>query len=446
MERYIRKKEIKIKYPEFAYSFILTSLLCILGSGSNTFSFILLLGFIPLIFKPEFLIGPLFFSSIWSGYLLVSGGQSLARYLTFFFIFGVLVKAIQRKSKIRVDFWFTTTVVAILLGLVLSLYGSFGYTSLPVSYVLNLLLFIVAIYCPISSRKLLTNQLWSFSVLSVFYALWFMLRNGLDAFDEGKLGVLEEGVNSNSIAKGICVLAVVVLAHFLINNLKGKLIHIALILVSVFMLFLTGSRTSLVAFIITAIICILYWMRLNSKKIGWTVVILGVSLIGFYFVYDLLLDALPDLMSRFTLEDTLSDGGSGRVDVWKAYFENYFPTYWLFGMGFDPLNLFHAIEQVNGIGHGAHNIFVDILASAGVVGLLLYMSMFVKGYKESRVLIKNDVSVLIPFAMLTACLAVGIGENVLRGRLVWFALAIILMYRQVDADKKNALDEQQEEK
>jgi len=435
MERAKPIGDAKIKHPELIYSFVLMAVLCLLGGGNSIFSILILICFIPLMFKPEYLIGPVIFSSIWGNYIIVASGQSLARYLTLFFIFGVLVKVIQQKRKIKVDFWFITIILAILLGLMLSMFGIHGYTSIPTSYILTMFLFLVAIYCPISSKEVLIKQLWYFSILSIAYSCWFLLRNGLDAFDEGKIGMIEDGVNSNTVAKGICIVAIVILTHFLYVNLKRKIVHITLILMSVFLLFITGSRTALVAFIIAGTICILYWLRSSSKKAIGAIIVIAVSLILFTYIYNFLLEALPELMKRFALDDVLEDGGTGRIDVWKAYMECYFSDYWFFGIGFDPLNLYYAVENVNGIGHGAHNHIIDILASSGMVGLVLYFSMYIKAYKEGFKLAKTEKSVIIPLGMLTASLALGIGENVLRGRLLWFSIFLILMLKQVNEKK-----------
>lgn len=424
---------------ELIYSIALIAVLCFLG-GNRIASLFVLVGFIPLILKPEFLIGPIFFATIWGSYIVVLEGQSLSRYLVIFFIAGVVMKMLVEKSRLNLDFWFGTSVAAILLGLALSLWGIYDYTSIPTSYILNFLLLIAILHCPISSKELLIKQLWCFSVLSVMFGYWFLLRNGLDAFESGKIGMLEEGVNSNSVGKGICILIIIILAHFLIKGFKGKFVHIALILVSILLLFLTGSRTSFVAFLIAGIIIVLYWMKLNAKKIWKAALIIGIAVVGFYFVYNYLLEALPSLMQRFTFKDTLEDGGTGRVDVWKAYIEVYLPEYWFIGVGFDPLNLFHAIKKVNGIGHGAHNHIIDMLASTGIVGLMLYSWMHIKGLRIGSSYAKTDITILLPWSMLIATLLLGIGENVLRGRILWLSLALIVVFKNlIDKEKEHEL-------
>lgn len=421
----------KIEYPKLLYSLVLIAVLSFFGGMNKLIPAVVLVAFIPLMFDPEYLIGPVFYSCMWNGHDIFTSGQTFARYFIIFFIFSVVVNIIQKNRRIKVDFWFITVVLGILLALMLSAFGVYGYTSIPASYILNLMLFLVALYCPVKSKDLFKKQLWYFAILSLIYTTWFVLRNGFDAFEEGKLGSIDD-VNTNGIGKILCIIAIVVFCHFLASGLQSRILHISMLLVSVLLLFLSGSRTSLLAFLIAAVICLLYWMKLNSRKIIGTVIVIALVLLLFSYIYDYLVEAYPVLMERFTVEDTLEDGGTGRVAVWASYMTRYFPKYFMFGMGFDPLNLFRAIESVNGIGHGAHNHIIDILASTGVVGLALYIPMHIKGCKEGMQLAKRDAFAMVPFGVLIATLAIGIGENILRGRLLWFSVALIMLLKKLN--------------
>ncbi len=77
-------------------------------------------------------------------------------------------------------------------------------------------------------------------------------------------------------------------------------------------------------------------------------------------------------MSRFTIDSIIATGGTNRVSIWKAYFDYYFPSHWLFGIGFDPLNMYYAIEKYLKIGHGAHNLIIDIISVSGMFGLIIF--------------------------------------------------------------------------
>ena len=422
------------------YSIAQVVALCLFGSGNETFAKLVLIGFIPLIFKPECLIGPLFFADTFSNYVLVGEAQSLSRYLILFFIAGVVMKMMFTSKRIKVDFWLIAIILMALLGLLFSCFGLFGYTSLPFTYLYNLLYFFCLLQCAVKATTNIIGQMWSFTVLSVLYSVWFVLKNGLDVFIDGRVGVFEEGVNANTIAKGLCILAIIVLAHFMVNNFKHKIFHVGLLMLSVFVLFLTGSRTGFIAFFIGAAFAFLYWLKMSKKKIGTAVAVTLIFFVGIYYLYGYMMEEFPTLMERFTVEDVVASGGTGRVDVWSAYMTHYFPDYWLFGIGFDPLNMFHAAEAVNGIGHGAHNILIDILSASGLVGLTLFTTVYVRGFLDMKNGIKANRNIFIPLAMMIGILATGIGENVFRGRALWFAIslgALLLKERNAQIELEN---------
>lgn len=421
------------------YSLLLTLLLCLLGGGNTAVTFIALLGYIPLLLRPECLIGPVLFTSVFDDYILITAGQSLGRYVAIFFIVGVLMKLMFAKRKIKIDFWFIIAVVIAITSIILSFFGIKGYTSFPITLVFNLIFFFCMLNCPISSKKVLVDQIWWFTILTLAYSAWFLLQNGLSAFEEGRVNIFEDSVNANQMAIGLAMLAASLVAHFLISNFKQKALHIALILATVFLTFLTGSRTSLLAILISSVIIFLYWLKLNSGKFGTALVITLLSAVLLYGIYQFLVSRFPLLMDRFTVDNVVESGGTGRVDVWKAFLTEYFPHYWLFGIGFDPQNLFYAVADVNGVGHGAHNIIIDILASSGIFGLTLHLMVFEKTRKEIKISAKKDCSALFPFAMLVCIIFTGIGENVIRGRLFWFSIALCIIFTiLINKEKTNA--------
>ena len=421
------------------YSLLLTLLLCLLGGGNTAVTFIALLGYIPLLLRPECLIGPVLFTSVFDDYILITAGQSLGRYVALFFIVGVLMKIMFAKKRIKIDFWFVITVVITASAVILSFFGIKGYTGFPTTFFFYLLFFFCMLNCPISSRKVLVDQIWWFTILTLAYSAWFLLQNGLSAFEEGRVGKFEDAVNANQMAIGLAMLAASLVAHFLINNFKQKTIHITLILATVFLTFLTGSRTSLIAILLSSVIIFLYWLKLNSGKFGTALLIIILSAVLLYGIYQFLVARFPILMDRFTVDNVVESGASGRIDVWKAFLTEYFPDYWMFGIGFNTKNLFHAVTDVNGIGHGAHNIIIDILASSGIFGLFLYFSLFVKTSKEVKISAKKDCSALLPFAMLVCIIFTGIGENVIRGRLFWFSIALCIIFTiLINKEKTNA--------
>lgn len=423
--------EEKSERNTLIYSLLVTLLLCLLGGGNTTIAIVAFFAYVPLALHPEFLIGPMLFTTVFDDYILIAEGQSLGRYIALLFIVSVLAKLMFSHTNIKLDFWFIISIVLILSSTTLSLFGLMGHTSLPISFIFNILLFLAFINCPTKkSNKLLTVQIWCYSIVSTIYATWFLLQNGLSVFEEGRIGQFEESVNANDLAVGLALLAAVVVSHFLANNFKNKTLHLVFFVGSVIITVLTGSRTSLIAILVSTIFVFLYWMKINSKITFKVLFIIIGILLMLIISYNILLKNFPVLMERFTIESVIDSGGTGRFNVWKTYMNVYFPDYWLLGIGFDPQNIFKAVEVVNGVGHGAHNIIIDILASSGIFGLFIYILIFSHSYKEINSCVKSNAHFLIPISMIVCVIFTGVGENVIRGRLLWFSIALgILMVK-----------------
>ena len=218
----------------FTYSVIISVALCVLGSSGGIINLLLLLAYLPLVFKPSLLLGPIFLATVFDSYILVAAGQSFSRYLVLFFIAGIILNVVIVEKKVKTDFWFIAFLLMMGLGIALSSWGALGYVSIPTTYILNLMLFFCLAVCPVISLRQLVNSLWVFAILSELYAARFILQNGLSAFEEGRVGIFEESVNANEIAIGLALIGVIIVAHFLINNLRGKIIHIATFIVMIY--------------------------------------------------------------------------------------------------------------------------------------------------------------------------------------------------------------------
>ena len=98
--------------------------------------------------------------------------------------------------------------------------------------------------------------------------------------------------------------------------------------------------------------------------------------------------------------------------------------------------MFYAIESKWLVGHGAHNIIVDILSASGVIGLLVYTFYFSKCIRLFLKSASYHLDVLVPLGMLICILAMGVGENVIRAKMVW--LCIGFGFAAINGDKREA--------
>ena len=154
-----QQREKKKAIYQLIYVICILLAMAFFCNGTNRIAAFIVVGLcLPLALKAERLIAPILFSTVFDTYILIAEGQSIGRYLTIIFLIGVFWKIVFQRLKIKVDFWFISIVLMIVLGFFLSFYGIDGYTSLPLQYVFNLLFFLCLIIYPFSSKRLLCKR------------------------------------------------------------------------------------------------------------------------------------------------------------------------------------------------------------------------------------------------------------------------------------------------
>ncbi len=416
------------------YAFFLTAAACLVGSnGSKTLMLVITAMFAPLVLMPEILLGPILFFTIFDDFLLVSSSASASRFLTIFFIVGAMFSVLKRGTIKRASFYL---LVLIFFGVVLSYYSVMGYTSFPISYILNVMLAIAMLNLSVTSSEKISKQIYSYAVLTLVYVYFLLAQNGFDALVDGNRMSISADVNSNQLAMGLAIVMALLVSNLLLFK-KHILLNVLFIGANLVALFLTGSRSALVAAVVATFL--LYIISANdkrSKRNAFLLLILSAALLA--VIYNALQKNFPLLMERFTAESVEESGGTGRLDVWTNFFVHLFPKHWFIGMGFDPANLYYGIGALNAKAHGAHNVLVDILSRTGIVGLILYTVCFVKFFGVTLKKLRTDTFLIMPIAIVLTILINGIGENVLNTRFLWFGIGLgymILFAENKDNEK-----------
>ena len=375
--------------------------------------------FAPLMLKPAILVGPVLFCSMFDDYLLVAGGASASRFLTIFFILGAAISILKRGSIQKGSLYF---LLLIAMGVVLSFYTTYGSTGLPISYILNLVLAFAMVNFYGNSTEKIAKQLYLYGVLALAFVYFLLWKNGFDSLVDGSRMTIGENVNSNQLAMGLAIVTTLLVGNILLFK-ERVLLNVLLIAANLVALFLTGSRTALIAATGTSFLLYIINAQDKRSKIN-AFILLIVSSVLLVFIYSTLQKYFPILMERFTVENVEESGASGRVDVWSSYFLHLFPKHWFIGMGFSPTNLYYGIGILNAEAHGAHNVLVDILARTGLVGLTLYCVCFAKFFMATRRFLQNNKVLLMALAVVITTLINGIGENILTGRFLWFGIGL----------------------
>ncbi len=185
-----------------------------------------------------------------------------------------------------------------------------------------------------------------------------------------------------------------------------KVLAVAELILYFYLVLVSGSRGGLLAIIAAAVIYLMTYGEKNIKNIGRKIVFLTLIVI----LVIVMIDYLPEnLKLRFTMENVVEDGGSGRTELWAQAFDlfangNIFRQ--LFGFGTATIAtcfLRYGYSEVN----VAHNMFIETLAELGVVGVILY-SVAIFSFIKAAFKFKDKFAFSVIFCMFVMSLSTSI--------------------------------------
>ena len=148
---------------------------------------------------------------------------------------------------------------------------------------------------------------------------------------------------------------------------------------------LSGSRGGLLSILVSIVLSLLYFLRNNLKRIS-AILLCVILLIGIFVIY--ILPRLPDvLLERFKLENILSNGGSGRIDIWKESIQYLLEN---------PFRLFlgcgvYGAQKIPGT---SHNQYLQVIVDNGLIGALAYIAFLISIFNAAK---NKDKVILICF-------------------------------------------------
>ena len=186
--------------------------------------------------------------------------------------------------------------------------------------------------------------------------------------------------SQHSICCGSCMLLVLILLYY--RGKHASIKQILLMLPASMAILDSGARTFLISLIVIWVV----FYRDFVKSQGARIMLFPAAMI--VLIYAFLNSGMMDKFINtsenvYISEDTMTAMSSGRLDFWKLDIEAYWDLGFfskLLGRGFDY------VYKVNEEGYGmriwAHNDILDLLLSAGLVGLGMYLVVFHSLFKS----------------------------------------------------------------
>ena len=141
---------------------------------------------------------------------------------------------------------------------------------------------------------------------------------------------------------------------------------------------MSGSRGALLSFLAAIISSILTAKNLTNSGKGKAIGGILLIVIAFAFIYVFVMPRLNSAITdRFTIQYLLRYGTIGRTDIWKYLLNKYWHSSFvrqIVGFGYGTVYVVNDMPGV-GYGHVAHNLYIEMLISSGIIGLIAMITL-----------------------------------------------------------------------
>lgn len=375
--------------------------------------------------RPEYLLPGVLISSLLGDFFVAFPGMGVSRILVLAYITFSFIQSIRQTRKykgIHIQCLFWASVFCFFSsGLSLT-----GEIKPAITMILNLVMLFFMMYEQIDNYELLFENLkYCICIFSIF--LFGLVITGRRViYISGRLTL--DGANSNVLGMCLAQLIIFLLATvWAEEQKKAKIIETACICINVYILLLTGSRSSAIATIVTfAVLAVFHILKkgnMSKKIISICMVVLGLLV-----AYKMLETLNPILLERFTAEDILADGGTGRAEIWEIMLKKVIPEHFWLGIGLGGGNTVYAMSPYIARALGVHNLYITVLAQIGFIGSLFFYIFWIKCVILAIKYVRQVRYLEVPFFMILAAFINGIGEEVFSERFLWYSAGLIFMF------------------
>jgi len=404
------------------YSVILVVILMLSQVNESSILLVgLFIGTTFLLFKPLFIL-PVFLISSLGNNFFAYDGVSISRIVGFILIVGCLITQIRERTLIK-----KRMVLTLSLFLTYSFISSaFSITGSFDSFVgfgqMLIIVFFLGQFRNVDLNKLSWMIINASSITIILFLFWF--QENFIELSVQRLSVSEDS-SINRLATMLAQLIALVFSGLFISA-KSKLTNIIFVSIMLFglsMIVLTGTRSALIAIIVSIVIITFYYLKKYTMRIA--IYLPLIIVIGYLFASQIQqLDT--SLLERFTVDKIQDDGGSGRLQNWKILVPKTIEDGLFFGFGFGAENSYY-VANLNGLRYSAHNFLIDMFIQMGLTGVILFLTYF---YSLAKKLVKSidNPHMLVPVMILLTGLVNGVGETVFMEKFFWNGVALGWLY------------------
>lgn len=353
------------------------------------------------------------------------GDLKILNTLALYLFFGVSMLIILIKGKVRLDLTIVTLIIYAILMLVGMLYtptSANKVTGVVYDYI-TMLVLVVCVIQYIREVADLENIMFAYMLAGLALAIyvyaqygnefWTILQENAQQEDQNRIDRLgSELANANTISM-LAAFSVVIGIYQLIFNRKNLITTVFCVAVVVFCFIVSmaaGSKKSLII-IFVSFVAMYFYNAIGSKNFLKQLRNLLLTIAAIVAVVVLLtrIPIFSVVVTRYESFFSFMEGGQGttseidRMNLISKGMEVWW-NHPLFGAG--------TYASGHYLGVYAHNNFVELLVNSGLVGLIVFYTVYiVTGYKYIRNSIKyknNSKIVILLFAVFLSVLISGV--------------------------------------
>ena len=283
--------------------------------------------------------------------------------------------------------------------------------------VIMLIILMVLIANHLYNDNSLITKVLNVYLISIITMYFLVLLGAGTEFINGRLKLF--GENPNSIGVKVVIAFLIVVAR-LINSrfqLNKALLNIFCCVATLDLIILTGSRGALIS-VFLGLMVLVWYMKINV----WRKIALGVAGGGFSL---LLLNYIMSVNAAFSerILNTIERGDTGREELWNAAW-SIIENNLIMGVGLS--GALPEMFRYTGRLMYPHNVFLYVLMTTGVVGLLFYL-MFI--FRLARNLYRTfKITGQVVFLVMLAVVIFNMAKSggAINKIFFWFFFAILI--------------------